>query len=150
MTLRTLKTSSAIALALAAVLGGCRDLPLAPAAAQPPELPPGAESLSPPDTYAEWWRATEECAGRYGDMSRVSWFLVPNHTSFLYGTGKYDGYWWGGVHWIVLAGEKVTNGMIVRHEMLHELLGRGDHPAAYFQGRCAEIVACGALCREDG
>ena len=45
-------------------------------------------------------------------------------------------------HVAVLAGEQVGNGMVVRHEMLHELLGRGDHPAAYFQVRCAGLVAC--------
>ena len=42
------------------------------------------------------------------------------------GDGKYDGYWWNGVHWILLAGEKASDAMIVRHEMLHELLGRGE------------------------
>jgi hypothetical protein len=99
--------------------------------------------------YADWWRATEACAGIDADMSRVTWFVVPGRTSFMYGTGQYDGYWWNGVHWILLAGDKVDNAAIVRHEMLHDLLGRGDHPAEYFQRRCATVVACNEACRAD-
>jgi hypothetical protein len=33
--------------------------------------------------------------------------------------------------------------------MLHELLGRGDHPAKYFQQRCAGVVVCNYACRAD-
>jgi hypothetical protein len=43
----------------------------------------------------------------------------------------------------------VDNAAIVRHEMLHDLLGRGDHPAEYFQRRCAAVVACNEACRAD-
>jgi hypothetical protein len=100
-------------------------------------------------SYSDWWKATEECAGLLGSLSRVTWFVVPNRTSFVYGDGQYDGYWWDGVHWILLAGDKVENGMIVRHEMLHELLGRGDHPAEYFQRRCGSVVGCNDTCRAD-
>ena len=147
MALRTLITRSSVALgATLAIAGGCRDLPLAPAA---PELPAGAEVLVPLATYADWWNETEQCGGLEGDMSRVTWFVIPNRTTFVYEDGQYDGYWWNGVHWILLAGDKVANGMIVRHEMLHELLGRGDHPAEYFQERCADLVVCNDVCRAD-
>jgi hypothetical protein len=148
MVFRALITrSSAVVAATLAIGGACRELPLAPV---PPELPAGAESLTPLATYADWWRETEQCAGLQGDLSRVTWFVVPNRTSFVYGDGQYDGYWWNGVHWILLAGEKVENGLIVRHEMLHELLGRGDHPAEYFQRRCGTVVVCNDTCRADG
>ena len=145
MPFRSLITRSSVALgATLAIAGGCRDLSLAPAT---PELPPGAETLIPLADYTDWWHATEQCAGLQGDMSRVTWFSVPNHTSFVYDNVQYDGYWWNGVHWIILAGEKVTDGMLVRHEMLHELLGRGDHPAEYFQQRCGGVVVCNDACR---
>src|SRR5437868_4397619 len=107
MVLRTLITrSSAAVAATLAMAGACRDLPLAPAT---PELPAGAEALTPLATYSDWWRSTEQCAGLLRDMSRVTWFVVPNRTSFVYGNGQYNGYWWDGVHWIVLAGDKVDN-----------------------------------------
>jgi len=147
MTLRSLITrSSAAVAATLAMAGSCRDLPLAPAI---PELPAGAEALTPLATYADWWSATEQCAGLHGNMTRVHWFVVPNRTSFVYRDGQYDGYWWDDVHWILLAGDKVANGMIVRHEMLHELLGRGDHPAEYFQRRCGAVVICNETCQTD-
>jgi hypothetical protein len=146
MPARTPPTHSAIALtALVVALAGCRDF----AAPAVPALPPGAQTFVPPAEYADWWNATEQCAGRTGDMSRVRWFDVPGRTSFAYLDGQYDGYWWDQVHWIILAGDKVENGLVVRHEMLHELLGRGDHPAAYFQQRCAAIVECNETCRAD-
>jgi hypothetical protein len=143
MTLRSLVPFAV----LAATLAACGDFPLAPGPIVRPELPAGTESLMPLATYADWWRSTENCAGRRGDMSRISWFVVPNHTSFVYANAQYNGYWWNGVHWILLAGEKVTNASIVRHEMLHELLGRGDHPPEFFQVRCAALVTCEGLCR---
>ena len=145
MTLRSLFVS----VALLATLAACRDVSLA-AAPTPPALPDGAQELTPLATYAQWWQDTEDCAGLRGDLSRVTWFVVPNRTSFRYQDASYDGYWWNGVHWILLAGDKVNDAAIVRHEMLHELLGRGDHPALYFQQRCAAVVACNEACREDG
>jgi hypothetical protein len=147
MALRKLITRSTLGLASAAALvGGCNDFMLAP---EPPELPSGAEALVAPSTYVEWWRETERCAGVYAELKRVSWFVVPNRTSFPYRGGQYDGYWWNGVHWILLAGDKVQNAMIVRHEMLHDLLGKGNHPARYFQERCAGVVGCNEVCRAD-
>jgi hypothetical protein len=151
MTLRTLPTRSTAIATLAvtlAVVAGCRETPLAPPLT-PPELPEAAEALTPPASYAEWWQATEQCAGLRGDLSRLTWFDLPGRTSFVYGSAQYNGYWWNGVHWILLAGEKVNDPFIVRHEMLHELLGRGDHPAEYFQRRCAGVVACTESCRAD-
>jgi hypothetical protein len=44
----------------------------------------------------------------------------------------------------------VEQGALVRHEMLHDLLGRGDHPAEFFQRRCGAVVYCNAECRADG
>lgn len=134
------------ALAIVLACTACRDFAAAPVA---PDLPAGAEALEAPADYAAWWAATERCAGLSGDLSRISWFAIPGRTSFMYQDGQYDGYWWKGVHWILLAGDKVQNGLIVRHEMLHDLLGRGDHPAEWFQQRCAGVVECNEVCRDD-
>jgi hypothetical protein len=148
MSARPSSVRSTIAIgAIALACAGCRDFTAAPVA---PDLPAGAQTLVPPPEYVAWWTATEKCAGRSGDLARVSWFSLPGRTSFTYLDSQYNGYWWDGVHWILLAGEKVQDGLLVRHEMLHELLGRGDHPAEYFQQRCAGIVACNDLCRADG
>jgi hypothetical protein len=147
MTLSSLFSHSVRTFAVLVLAGACRDVAVSAPVA--PELPPTAQALTPPDSYADWWQNTQQCAGRQGDLSRISWFMVPDHASFLYENAKYDGYWWNGVHWILLAGEKVNDPLIVRHEMLHELLGRGDHPADYFQRRCAGLVACNEVCQAD-
>jgi hypothetical protein len=138
------RTSLAAVVTIATVAGGCRDL-----AVVAPELPPSAEPLSPLAVYDDWWRATQECSGRSGALARVSWFVVRGGDSFAYRGVRYDGYWWNGVHWITLAESRVQDPGIVRHEMLHDLLGRGDHPAEFFQERCRTVVVCNEDCRAD-
>jgi hypothetical protein len=133
---------TAALIAITLTCAGCRDF----TAVAAPELPAGAVTLDPLPDYVSWWSTVERCAGRKADVSRIHWFSIPGRTSFVYHDGQYDGYWWSEVHWILLAGDKVENGMIVRHEMLHDLLGRGDHPPEYFQQRCANIVACNGTC----
>jgi len=115
----------------------------------PPPLPPGTESLRAPSEYRSWWSDTEECSGLRGDLSRIAWFKVPNTDEFEYRGKSFNGYWWS-VHWVVLASPFVDDPGVVRHEMLHDLLNRGDHPAEYFQQKCAGIVVCNEDCRADG
>ena len=124
--------------------GSCRDFVV-----QPPPLPESAQALAPLAVYQSWWTETEECSGASGALARVHWFVVPESNSFTYQGVRYDGYWWSDVHWITLASTKVQDPYIVRHEMLHDLLGRGDHPAEYFQRRCGGVVACNESCRSD-
>ncbi|HKO14639.1 MAG TPA: hypothetical protein VJU87_00270 [Gemmatimonadaceae bacterium] len=116
----------------------------------PPTLPAGTVPFTPDAVYATWWQQVEVCAGRRGDLGRVHWFVVPSSNFFTYQGEEYDGYWWGEIHWIVLASAYQNDGPTVRHEMLHDLLDRGDHPAAYFQERCHDVVECNAACRRDG
>ena len=131
------------ALAVVVLAGGCREGLIV----APPDLPQTAEAFTAPDEYSSWWQATETCAGLTGNMSRVHWFVVPSTQSFYYRGTLYDGYWWDDYHWITLASAKVDDGGIVRHEMLHDLLGRGDHPPEFFQSRCGTVVTCNAVCR---
>ena len=138
------RMSLAAIVTLVAVTGSCRDF-----AVLAPELPPKAEPIAPLAIYSEWWRAAEECSGRTAPMTRVQWFVVPGSDSFAYQGTRYDGYWWNGVHWITLAEGRVQDPGIVRHEMLHDLLGRGDHPAEFFQLRCKTVVVCNEDCRAD-
>ena len=41
------------------------------------------------------------------------------------------------------------DGAIIRHEMLHALLGSKGHPREEFLGRCAGYVTCTSKCAED-
>lgn len=135
-----------LGIALVALGGSCR----AESLIVPPELPPASQPLTPLATYEGWWRDVERCAGVTGNLDRVQWFVVRDADSFTYRGVRYDGYWWNMIHWIALADAKVDNAAVVRHEMLHDLLGRGDHPAVFFQNRCRDVVICNEDCRKDG
>ena len=102
------------------------------------DLPAGAEPMAAMDAYANWWSATEACAGIDGDLTRVEWYVVPGARSFQTDVGEKVGLWIksGDRRAIVIAGEFVSHEMVVRHEMLHDLLGREGHPDEYFAGRC--------------
>ena len=111
-----------------------------------PNLPEGAEEMDPPPVYARWWRLTEACSGHSRGMETVRWYRTPGLTFRLHNQ-VYSGVWIG--NRIVIAGDEVYDGRVVRHEMLHALLETGGHPRAQFLGACASLVACGGSCVED-
>jgi hypothetical protein len=142
----TVLRSAALSAALVALVSSCSATD-AVSPATPP-LPPGAEALQALAPYGSWWSDVENCSGKRADMARIAWFIVPNEDHFVYRGKSFDGYWWS-THWVVLASPFVDDAAIVRHEMLHDLLNRGDHPAEFFQRRCAGVVVCNEDCRLD-
>lgn len=103
-------------------------------------LPAGAVPFDAPAVYARWWADVEACSGRAGDLQRVSWFVVPNAKWFTIRGVAYDGYWFEYHHEIVLAAAHIEDSLVVRHEMLHDLLNDGQHPREYFVERCGAIL----------
>jgi hypothetical protein len=105
---------------------------------EPGPLPEGAVPLTAPPAYAEWFERTEACAGLSGDFTAIEWYVVPDVTTFETELGDKVGLWeqTGGVTRITIAGAYTEHEMVVRHEMLHELLGREGHPQEYFVTRC--------------
>src|SRR5688572_14071192 len=51
-----------------------------------------ARPATRPDSAAVWWQALEECSGKTGDLSAVSWMSVAGYMVVVEGRG-YDGYW---------------------------------------------------------
>ncbi|MBA2626711.1 MAG: hypothetical protein H0U85_01750, partial [Gemmatimonadales bacterium] len=94
----------------------------------------GEAPLRPPSLYRQWWSDTEACSGRTGDFDRVRWFIVEGD-GFDCPSGKCAGRWQE-PHEIILAGDFQENELVVRHEMLHELLGRPGHPDPPFGVGC--------------
>jgi hypothetical protein len=93
--------------------------------------PAGAAPFTPPAAYRAWWSAIAACAGISGDFDRVEWYEVPDST---YPCPAYDGRcagWWQPPHDIYVAAAWLDNRQLVEHEMLHELLQRGDHPPVF-------------------
>jgi hypothetical protein len=94
----------------------------------------GSESIEPPGVYREWWDKTESCSGLSGDFERVEWLVVPGY-SFECSSGQCAGHWRRG-HQIYIAQDWMMNEMVVRHEMLHDLLNGGGHPNPPFGEGC--------------
>ena len=96
--------------------------------------PEGDMPLDPPPIYREWFAKTEACSGRTGDFDRLRWSVIEGH-SFPCSSGECAGHW-RTIHHIFLAGDWVMDEMVVRHEMLHDLLGRTGHPDPPFGEGC--------------
>lgn len=102
-----------------------------------PFEPANAVEFAPPSVYVELWTEVEACSRVSGDFQLLHWFVVlgsddqfscPQH-------GGSCGGWWEFPHEIYLAEPEVHNAAThyrtVRHEMLHDLLQTGEHPAAF-------------------
>lgn len=92
--------------------------------------------LAPLEVYASWWAATEACSDLQGDMERITWYTATGIT----GDGKLASGRWSEPHDIILVLGYEETERIVRHEMLHDLLGGDpDHTASAWQ-RCDLLV----------
>jgi hypothetical protein len=96
--------------------------------------PEGDVPLTPPAIYREWFAKTEACSGRTGNFERLRWSVIEGY-SFPCSSGQCAGHWRTSHH-IFLAGDWVMDEMVVRHEMLHDILGRTGHPDPPFGAGC--------------
>ena len=96
--------------------------------------PEGDMPLDPPPIYREWFAKTEACSGRTGNFDRLSWSVIDGY-SFPCSSGECAGHWRTNHH-IFLAGDWVMDEMVVRHEMLHDILERTGHPDPPFGEGC--------------
>ncbi|HYC34070.1 MAG TPA: hypothetical protein VEB59_17390 [Gemmatimonadales bacterium] len=94
----------------------------------------GDQPMDAPEIYREWWAKTEACSGLSGDYDRVEWQVVAGD-SFDCKSGQCVGHWQPS-HQIWIAEPYVNNEMVVRHEMLHDLLNGGGHPNPPFGEGC--------------
>lgn len=96
--------------------------------------PTGDQPLDPPAIYREWWAKTEACSGLTGEFTKIDWRVLPGER-FGCASGTCVGHWqWHHRIWVVEAYD--MHEMVVRHEMLHDLLGSGGHPARFFKTAC--------------
>ena len=96
--------------------------------------PAGSQRWEPPTVYREWWDKTQACSGLSGSFDRVEWLIVPG-PSFACSSGDCVGHWDPG-HKIFLASDWAAHEMVVRHEMLHDLMRRSGHPSPPFGNGC--------------
>ena len=120
---------ASVALLGLAALAGCGD---------PFAAPLGTYRFDPPAPYSAAWAAVEECSGIRGDMGRVRWYAVPDVWSFPCADGEECSGLWRSPHAILLTefaqASHGDNYFVVRHEMLHDLVGGGqEHPPVFEQ-----------------
>ena len=111
-------------------------------------LPAGATTLIPLPVYSLWWSMAESCSGLNRPMADVSWYSVPG-AEFAAGSDTLDAAYQVDKNRIIIGDNWLTNGSIVRHEMLHALVhqaGGTTHPRAYFLEKCAGVVSCDQDC----
>ena len=113
-----------------------------------PGFPSDAIPMRPPRPYAFWWQLTESCSARTAAFDNVRWYVVPNAAAIDVQGQRYGGYWFSKNNSIAMAGKKVLDAQLVRHEMLHALVG-ALHARDDFLIACGGIVACDQACLTD-
>ncbi len=103
-----------------------------------PALPPLAVRIEAPAVYQEWFAATAACSGLSGTSQTIEWYVVPGAPSFQADGADRVGMWQrvDGKSQIVIAGAYAEHEMVVRHEILHHLLGEKGHPEKLFADQC--------------
>ena len=96
--------------------------------------PTNDQRYSPPAEYRRWFDETQACSGLEGNFDRIKWFVVPG-TEFNCPGGTCVGRW-DADHSIFIAGDWVDSEMVVRHEILHDLIGHPGHPDPPFGNPC--------------
>jgi len=114
-----------------------------------PKLPQGAPPFTAPALYTTWWDMTKACSGRSGSLAAISWYKVPAGVPLELDGQSVSAYWSAGSNQIVVSAAVTEDGPIIRHEMLHALLGSKGHPRGEFLGSCAGYVTCSSKCAED-
>ena len=94
------------------------------------------ERFVPPGEYVQWWAEVEACSGLHGNIGRVKWYVVKGRDSFWNDGVEVWGLWSQKDHSIYLAEGQMMEAWVVKHEMLHELIGRPGHPYVPFQNPC--------------
>lgn len=102
------------------------------------EPPAGTYPFEPPPAFQPAWESVAECSRLRGDLRRVQWYAVPEVWTFPCADGQECAGLWRSPHSIYVT-EFARDGraddyFVVRHEMLHDLLGGGeDHPPVFEQ-----------------
>ena len=109
----------------------------------PLTLPAGSFQFQPEPVYRAWWAQMETCSGRKASFDAVTWYAIPGDRPFRVPGHNYDvvGYWDPADNRIVLLQFLPDRrASYIRHEALHAIIRRVDHPDEYFVRRCLNII----------
>lgn len=111
------------------------------------DFPHAAVQITPPPQYRVWWDVVETCSKYVLPFEAVTWFTVPRGSLSLNGESA-AGVWFSDGNRIVIGEGWRDNPALVRHEILHALLGTSSHPRDFFLSSCAGLVICSGECAE--
>lgn len=113
-------------------------------------MPGHPRLVTPPAEYATWYAEVEACSGLKGDFARVRWYWYDDASGTVPTGGNGSaGKTWPSEHKIALGSSYWHFAKVVRHEALHDILGRDGHPPEYFgvngpdyaDGKCGALVS---------
>lgn len=133
MSSKTVQCGQVLTLCAALLGGACTGFE--PSA---PSLPALAVRIDAPAVYRQWFEETERCSGLVSEFQTVEWYVVEGVDQFMVDGAPRVGMWQrsGGRSQIVIAGNYAGHEMVVRHELLHHLIGEEGHPKSLFEQRC--------------
>lgn len=113
-----------------------------------PEIP-GARLIQPDSIMTYQYHRAERCTGMYGNISKVTWYLVPGR-SFKSPENGADDIGWANreMHKIYIAEDWKNFGWVWRHEAIHEITGMTGHPEVPFGYPCHALF--GYLLQDGG
>lgn len=102
------------------------------------QRPTGAIPIRPPIKYQRWFREVERCSQIKGDFGTLKFYKVPGGFFLNEQHGYVIGQWVRGLAKddIYIAEQHLNNKFVIKHEMLHALLGNGNHNPIFFKERC--------------
>jgi hypothetical protein len=96
-------------------------------------MPNEAEPYTPPESYRAVWAQAEACTGVKGSMDRIAFYKMPGRSFESPNIPNAAGH--SDHHRIILAEHWLDHPMVVKHEMIHALIGSG-HPKEPFEVPC--------------
>jgi hypothetical protein len=114
------------AVAATAVLNGC---------AWSPEQ---SVSFEPPAAYAAVYELATHCAGGRSDFERIEWAWVQGENYPCPSVSGLCNAYWNTNHQIYIASGDLDDLRVIHHELLHDIINSGEHPAAPFSRPCAQ------------
>lgn len=94
-----------------------------------------------PEVYLTWYQEVASCMGleriaTRDRFERIEWYSaveIYNEADGVHAIGL-----WTEPHRITLRTDRLMDQMVVKHELVHDLLAVGSHPPPFFRG-CAGI-----------
>lgn len=100
--------------------------------------PDTVQVFGEPHGFRAVWDSVQACVGKRGDFERITFMVYPDREIYfiLSNGNKAAGYADWRHHTIYFATNWIHQAFYIKHEMVHELLQRDNHPIIPFKFPC--------------